>query len=137
MASREQPSLCAADSLGGRGRAGCEQQDPEVVNVAGELSWLVCASCLRECAAKRFTLSGWVVSVHEPFGDEDPARQVHLAKCGCELRLVSWLGDDHLEIGVRDVAAEVFSSTRVVESRQRDAGQGCTAQREDVVRCVV
>ena len=50
---------------------------------------------------------------------------------------MSWLGDDHLEIGVRDVAAEVFPDACVVEPGQRDPGQGCTAECEDVVRRVV
>ena len=54
-----------------------------------------------------------------------------------QLLLVTGLGDDHLDVGVRDVVAEMLAPARVVQARHGGTGQAGTAERKDIVGRVV
>ena len=54
-----------------------------------------------------------------------------------QLLLVTRLGDDELDVGVRDVDAEMLPSTRVVQARDDGTDQARTTEGKDVVGRVV
>ncbi len=92
-----------------------------------------CLQCLLQGLAR----GRWLVSVGETVRDEDPSREVHSLGARSQLLLVTRLGDDHLDVGVRDVVAEMLAPTRVVQPCHGGTDQASTAQRKDVLGCVV
>ena len=90
-----------------------------------------------QCLLERLARGLRLVSVGEAVRDEDPSWERHSLGARSQLLLVTRLGDDHLDVGVRDVVAEMLAPTRVVQPRHGGTGQARTAERKDVVGRVV
>ena len=92
--------------------------------------------CL-QCLLERLTRGRRLVPVGETVRDEDPSRECHSLGARSQLLLVTRLGDDELDVGVRDVVAEMLAPTGVVQPCHGGTGQARTAERKDVVGRVV
>ena len=143
VARGQQSTLRAAHRLGRGRRSGCEEQRPESVHVGvGRSSpaltsrFVIGPGCL-QCLLERLTRGRRLVPVGETVRDEDPSRECHSLGARSQLLLVTRLGDDELDVGVRDVLAEMLAPTRVVQPCHGDTGQARTAERKDVVGRVV
>ena len=143
VARGQQSTLRAAHRLGRGRRSGCEEQRPECVHVGvgrrGPVltSRVVIGPGRLQRLLERLTRGRRLVSVGEAVRDEDPSRERHSLGARSQLLLVTRLGDDHLDVGVRDVVAEMLAPTRVVQPRHGGTGQAGTAERKDVVGRVV
>ncbi len=145
VARGQQSALCAAHRLGRGRRSGSEEQHPERVDVgigAGRLApaltfRLPVAPGSLQCLLEGLTPGGRLVPVGETVRDEDPARECHSLGARSQLLLVARLGDDELDVGVRDVPAEMRAAPGVVQPRHGGTGQARTAEGEDVVGRVV
>ncbi len=92
--------------------------------------------CL-QCLLERLTGDCRFVQVGEAVRDQDPSWECHAFGARSQLLLVPRLGDDHLDVGMRDVVAEMFAAAGVVQSRYGGTDQPRTAERKDVVGRVV
>src|ERR1700722_15246663 len=84
-----------------------------------------------------FTQGGRIVTVGKSVRDEDPTWEFHAISARPQLLLVARFGDDELDVGVCDVDAEMFPSTRIVQSCNDGTDQTRTTEGKDVVRRVV
>ena len=143
VARGQQPTLRAAHRLGRVRCPGCEEQRPEGVHIgvgrssSALTSRLVVGPGRSECLFERLTRGRRLVRVGESVRDEDPTRECHSLGARSQLLFVTRLGDDELDVGVRDVPAEMLAPTGVVQPCDGGADQARTAERKDVVRCVV
>ena len=143
VARGQQSTLRAAHRLGRGRRSGCEEQRPESVHVGvGQsspalTSRVVIGPGRLQCLLERLTRGRRLVSVGETVRDEDPTWECHSLGARSQLLLVTRLGDDELDVGVRDVVAEMLAPTRVVQPGHGGTGQARTAERKDVVGRVV
>ena len=81
--------------------------------------------------------TGRIIGVGEPLRDEDAARQVQPVDSWFEQCLMARLGDQELDVGVRDVTSQVLVAPGVVQPDQHRPHEPGAAQREHIVRGVV